>query len=86
MAVADAKPDIPVPWDRLLLWVQEQISIEAQTGQRVPLTRPQLQAVSQLVSFNQEPDVSDQDYVSLLMSEFGFLSSRNFSCPYLPRF
>lgn len=64
---AETVPGVQVPWDKLLLWTQRQIALEMQTGQPVALTRPQLQALSQFVSFNEEPDVSDGDYVSLLM-------------------
>lgn len=65
--MATTEPGVQVPWDKLLLWVQQQIAHEMQTGQAVALTRPQLQALSQFVSFNEEPDVGDHDYVSLLM-------------------
>lgn len=76
MSTADSTPAIPVPWDKLLLWVQQKIAHEMQTGQPVALSRSQLQAVSQFVSFNDEPDVSDHDYVSQLM-RMSLLSKAN---------
>ncbi|EFY90232.1 hypothetical protein MAC_03747 [Metarhizium acridum CQMa 102] len=68
MTTADANLAIPVPWDRLLLWVQQQIALEMRTGQPVALTRSQLEALSEFVPFNEEPNVSDQGYVSKLVA------------------
>ncbi|KHN96229.1 uncharacterized protein MAM_05815 [Metarhizium album ARSEF 1941] len=76
MTSEDAKVAIPVPWDRLLLWVQRQIAVEMQTGHPVALTPPQLQALSQFVPFNVEPDVSDHDYISQLMRHVDDNNSR----------
>jgi hypothetical protein len=70
MTAADKSLGIAVPWDKLLLWAQQQIALEMQTGQPVAMTRCQLQALSHLVPFYEEPDVSDCDYVSLLMRKF----------------
>ncbi|KAL7822448.1 hypothetical protein V8C26DRAFT_388970 [Trichoderma gracile] len=58
---------LSVPWDRLKQWIAEQESAEQQ-GLKLPMTKPQLAALSHIVKFvDPEPDVSDQDYVSLLM-------------------
>ncbi|KAG6022855.1 hypothetical protein E4U41_002145 [Claviceps citrina] len=75
---AGTAPQICVPWAKLLTWVQQQIALEMQTGRPVALSRPQLEAVSQLVSFNDEPDVGDRDYVSLLLQS---TQSRRLSAP-----
>ncbi|OAA43071.1 hypothetical protein NOR_04438 [Metarhizium rileyi] len=77
MTGADANLAVPVPWNKLLLWIQRQIAHEMQTGQPVALTRPQLQALSQFVPFNEEPDVSDHDYVSQLMQKMQTRHSAN---------
>ncbi|KAG5949298.1 hypothetical protein E4U53_005921, partial [Claviceps sorghi] len=61
-----AQHPICVPWDKLLTWVQQQMASEMQTGRPVALSRLQLEAVSHLVSFNEEPDVSDKDYARRL--------------------
>ncbi|KAH0596297.1 hypothetical protein MHUMG1_06158 [Metarhizium humberi] len=83
MTTADANLTIPVPWDKLLLWVQQQIALEMKTGQPVAMTRPQLEALSAFVPFNVEPDVSDQGYVSKLIGKVSRLQSdiRCFSNP-----
>ncbi|KAG5941379.1 hypothetical protein E4U60_007914 [Claviceps pazoutovae] len=62
-----ATQQLCVPWRKLLDWVQQQIDTEAETGQPIALTRLQLEAVSHLIPFNEEPNVSDKDYVSLLL-------------------
>ncbi|KAG8416734.1 hypothetical protein J3458_007296 [Metarhizium acridum] len=77
MTTADANLAIPVPWDRLLLWVQQQIALEMRTGQPVALTRSQLEALSEFVPFNEEPDVSDQGYVSKLVEKVQALRLAN---------
>ncbi|GAB0136683.1 hypothetical protein EsDP_00004976, partial [Epichloe bromicola] len=69
MAAGETAHQICVPWDKLLTWVQQQIAAEMQTGQPVALTRSQLEAISEFISFNDEPDVSDKDYVSLLLQK-----------------
>ncbi|QPH01869.1 hypothetical protein C2857_006072 [Epichloe festucae Fl1] len=69
MAAGETAHQICVPWDKLLMWVQQQIAAEMQTGQPVALTRSQLEAISEFISFNDEPDVSDKDYVSLLLQK-----------------
>ncbi|KAG6013163.1 hypothetical protein E4U43_007463 [Claviceps pusilla] len=78
-----AQQAICVPWDKLLSWVQRQMASEMQTGRPVVLSRLQLEAVSHLVSFNEEPDVSDKDYVSLLLqsTQASRLSAPVFSNP-----
>ncbi|KAG5922786.1 hypothetical protein E4U42_005264 [Claviceps africana] len=73
-----AQQPIYVPWDRLLTWVQQQMASEMQTGRPVALSRLQLEAVSHLVPFNEEPDVNDKDYVSLLLQS---TQSRRLSAP-----
>ncbi|KAG6004755.1 hypothetical protein E4U21_000785 [Claviceps maximensis] len=55
-----AQHEIHVPWGRLLTWVQQQIDFEAQTGHPVALSRLQLEALSHLISFNDEPDNAKQ--------------------------
>ncbi|KID80009.1 uncharacterized protein G6M90_00g013750 [Metarhizium brunneum] len=77
MTTADANLIIPVPWDKLLLWVQQQIALEMKTGQPVAMTRPQLEALSAFVPFNVEPDVSDQGYVSKLIEKVQSLRLAN---------
>ncbi|KAG5981298.1 hypothetical protein E4U55_003094 [Claviceps digitariae] len=62
-----AQQPIYVPWNKLLTWVQQQMALEMQTGQPVELSRLQLVSMSHLISFTDEPDVSDRDYVSLLL-------------------
>lgn len=63
-----AAQSCPVPWARIKLWIEAQEKAEQQGN---PLTKPQLQALSHLVSFVEgpEPDVSAQDHVSLLTRE-----------------
>ncbi|KAH0494264.1 hypothetical protein TgHK011_000890 [Trichoderma gracile] len=66
-AKAMSAQGLSVPWDRLKQWIAEQESAEQQ-GLKPPMTKPQLAALSHIVKFvDPEPDVSDQDYVSLLM-------------------
>lgn len=63
-----AAQSCPVPWARIKLWIEAQEKAEQQGN---PLTKPQLQALSHLVSFVEgpEPDISAQDHVSLLARE-----------------
>lgn len=63
-----AAQSCPVPWARIKLWIEAQEKAEQQGN---PLTKPQLQALSHLVSFVEgpEPDISAQDHVSLLTRE-----------------
>ncbi|PTB79295.1 hypothetical protein M440DRAFT_2072 [Trichoderma longibrachiatum ATCC 18648] len=60
---------LPIPWDRLKQWIADQEAAEQQGHNPRPMTKPQLAALSHIVNFveGSEPDVSDQDYVSLLM-------------------
>lgn len=67
-----AAQQLCVPWHKLLEWVQQQIDLEAETGQPIALTRLQLEAVSHLIPFNEEPNVSDKDYVSLLLRMWNY--------------
>ncbi|GAO13255.1 uncharacterized protein UV8b_03670 [Ustilaginoidea virens] len=77
MAAGDAPPNVPVPWGKLLQWVQEQLVVEKETDQPAALTRLQLEAISHLVSFNEEPEVGNQDYVSLLIQKVQILRLSN---------
>ena len=61
-----------VPWSKLLAWVEEKIALEkiAQTCNldgRGQLSHKELEAISVLVSFHEEPSMNNVDYVSLLM-------------------
>ncbi|KAL6871071.1 hypothetical protein J3F83DRAFT_760521 [Trichoderma novae-zelandiae] len=60
---------LSVPWDRLKRWIAEQEGAEQLGHNPKPMTKTQLAALSHIVNFVEgpEPDVSDQDYVSLLM-------------------
>ncbi|TFB04758.1 hypothetical protein CCMA1212_002905 [Trichoderma ghanense] len=61
---------LPIPWDRLKRWIADHESAEQQGHNPHPMTKQQLAGLSQIVSFvDPEPDVSDQDYVSLLMHQ-----------------
>ncbi|KAM6476071.1 hypothetical protein HDV62DRAFT_384622 [Trichoderma sp. SZMC 28011] len=66
-----AAQSCPVPWARIKLWIEAQEKAEQQGN---PLTKPQLQALSHLVSFVEgpEPDISAQDHVSLLAQHIQF--------------
>ncbi|KAK0766760.1 hypothetical protein N5P37_000488 [Trichoderma harzianum] len=66
-----AAQSCPVPWARIKLWIEAQEKAEQQGN---PLTKPQLQALSHLVSFVEgpEPDISAQDHVSLLTQHIQF--------------
>ncbi|KAK5990216.1 hypothetical protein PT974_08482 [Cladobotryum mycophilum] len=60
-------PKIPIPWDRLRAWIDEQEALERQQGHNT-LTRPQIQMLSHIVNFlDDEPVVDNTDYVSSLM-------------------
>ncbi|KAL7789262.1 hypothetical protein V8C43DRAFT_103684 [Trichoderma afarasin] len=73
-----AAQSCPVPWARIKLWIEAQEKAEQQGN---PLTKPQLQALSHLVSFVEgpEPDVSAQDHVSLLTQHIQFRHKKDFS-------
>ncbi|KAH6610366.1 hypothetical protein Trco_000386 [Trichoderma cornu-damae] len=60
---------VPVPWDRLKAWIEAQ-EVGEQLG-HPSITKEQAAALSRLVDFldGPEPDVSDRDYVSLLMHQ-----------------
>ncbi|KAL7821501.1 hypothetical protein V8C44DRAFT_314768 [Trichoderma aethiopicum] len=68
-AKAMSAQSLPIPWDRLKQWIADQEAAEQQGHNPRPMTKPQLAALSHIVKFVEgpEPDVSDQDYVSLLM-------------------
>ncbi|KAL6891445.1 hypothetical protein HDV57DRAFT_298500 [Trichoderma longibrachiatum] len=68
-AKAMSAQSLPIPWDRLKQWIADQEAAEQQGHNPRPMTKPQLAALSHIVNFveGSEPDVSDQDYVSLLM-------------------
>lgn len=70
-------PDQPfrVPWDRLRSWIDAAEASEKQIGSNAHLSRAQLSALSLLVSFTQEEEFQEDDYVSSLMSRFMFLIS-----------
>ncbi|OTA08767.1 hypothetical protein A9Z42_0004940 [Trichoderma parareesei] len=67
-ATAMSAQSLPIPWDRLKRWIADQESAQQQ-GLEPSMTKPQLAALSHIVSFVEgpEPNVSDRDYVSLLM-------------------
>ncbi|RFU79943.1 hypothetical protein TARUN_2287 [Trichoderma arundinaceum] len=62
---------MPVPWGRLKAWIEAQEKAEQEGHNPQPMTKTQLSAISQIVDFldGPEPDVSDRDYVSLLMQQ-----------------
>ncbi|KAL6832615.1 hypothetical protein V8C40DRAFT_140182 [Trichoderma camerunense] len=76
-----AAQSCPVPWARIKLWIEAQEKAEQQGNNPNPLTKPQLQALSHLVSFvdGPEPDVSARDHVSLLTQHIQFHHNMDFS-------
>ncbi|KAK4074848.1 uncharacterized protein Triagg1_4997 [Trichoderma aggressivum f. europaeum] len=82
-----ATKSCPVPWARIKLWIEAQEKAEQQGNNPNPPTKPQLQALSHLVSFVEgpEPDVSAHDHVSLLTQHIQFHHKRDASS-HLPTF
>ncbi|KAJ6446405.1 ATP-dependent RNA helicase [Purpureocillium lavendulum] len=58
---------VRVPWDKLRSWIDAQVAREREHGGPAPLPQGQLEALSVLVSFGEEPDVTGRNYVSELM-------------------
>lgn len=58
---------VRVPWDRVRAWIDAQEAVEREHGGPAPLSQAQLEAISVLISFGDEPDVGDRDHVSALM-------------------
>lgn len=56
-----------MPWQRLRGWIEKHVADERALGRPATLSQAQLEAVSVLVSFGDEPKVGDRDYVSLLL-------------------
>lgn len=57
-----------VPWERLRAWIDQQVDHEREHNRPAPLSQVKLLAISMLVSFgDEEPEVGDRDYVSLLL-------------------
>jgi hypothetical protein len=71
MRSARAKHDFPpaAPWERLRAWIDEKQAWEKANNHKAELSKNELTAISQLVPFVVEPDVSDADYVSRLQSK-----------------
>jgi hypothetical protein len=71
MSPAKAKDDLPpaAPWERLKAWIDEKQAWEKANNQKAELSHRELLAISQLVPFVMEPDVSNADYVSQLQSK-----------------
>lgn len=58
---------VRVPWAKLRAWIDAQEAHERERGGPAPLTQGQLEALSVLVSFGEEPDVGGRSHVSELM-------------------
>ncbi|POR34029.1 Uncharacterized protein TPAR_05694 [Tolypocladium paradoxum] len=63
----DPSRKVRVPWDRLRAWIDAQEAVERERNSPAPLSQAQLEAISMLISFGNEPDVGDRDHVSALM-------------------
>ncbi|KND94830.1 hypothetical protein TOPH_00515 [Tolypocladium ophioglossoides CBS 100239] len=57
---------VRVPWDRLRAWIDTQEAAERDPSSPAPLSQAKLEAISVLISFDNEPDVSDGDPVTEL--------------------
>ncbi|KAM4054711.1 hypothetical protein HRG_005534 [Hirsutella rhossiliensis] len=59
-----------VPWHRLRAWIDQQEDYERTHSRPAPLAQIKLEAISMLIPFgDDEPEVGDRDYVSLLLHE-----------------
>ncbi|PNY27691.1 Uncharacterized protein TCAP_02384, partial [Tolypocladium capitatum] len=59
--------EVRVPWDRLRAWIDSREAVEREHGSPAPLPQAELEAISVLISFGDEPDVGNRDHVSALM-------------------
>ncbi|UNI14341.1 hypothetical protein JDV02_000978 [Purpureocillium takamizusanense] len=64
---APEQPGVRVPWTRLRAWIDAHEAHEKEHAAPAPLTQVQLEALSLLVSFGEEPDVGGHRHVSELM-------------------
>lgn len=63
-----APAPLPMPWNQLRAWIDEQEALERESNHPAPLTKIQLTSLSNLVSFiDDEPELSGEDYVSRLV-------------------
>ncbi len=77
MDTLGASRQFPVPWEALRAWLQEAELTQIKTGSTAHISPTQLLALSQFVTFVEEPEVPSDNYVSKLQGALVHCSHRS---------